>query len=240
MMRAATTTAPRIGIGYGYCEQTLREMVEKDPTFQATNMGVFVDHHIVPSVPEGTYVHVTPPIELADATHGGIRLTLNLVRALKWIAETGEPGCVFEDDVILARDWYKRVEALVRVVSGKCDKWMITLHHLYRLEDFDRVDATGFGEDLLMKWKYPTAFYANHGLCMPAAVASQFAMTISEKMLLPVYGGALDWYADMGINRACALHKIPIFNAHPCMCKHIGEVSAYGHRAPPASPYFKG
>jgi hypothetical protein len=241
-MRAATTTYPRIGLGYAYCEQTVRSLLSNDSTFQPSDLMVFVDHPIAPVVPEGVRVHINPDQHLALPPtydyHGLVRLTLNLAQALDWVADGGICGCVFEDDVVMATDWHVRTEAFARAALRRTQCWVMTLTHFTDPGQFEVLAQTGQGSDALRLWRNKEAFWGVQGLCVTASAARHLAMRLRERMVLP-YPGWLGWTSDLGVQQVCIREDIPMYCTRPSMCKHVGDVSAVGHVVPAQTGGFE-
>lgn len=223
-MRVAFITGPRKGISYiaGSVERALAQGMGLRPH----DVAVFTDEATRPDgIPEAVRCFTRDQSYIAEPMPALRRITHNYVRALQWATFDRQGyGCVCEDDVDFARNWYRSAIALADQASSRTPSFALTLIHLYQPSDFAPVHP---GDRFsLMRWPDPSSFYMQQGV----VYASEAGHTMAHewrRMLDSVRGAPWDeqgkWYVDMGLKHMVLRLRLPLYVSQPCLVQHVGD-----------------
>jgi len=240
----ATVSRPKGGT----LDATIRELIEKN----LSNLPVRICVSIGCPVPEGYEDRLPSCVEFmkttesdweawgGEETHRGYHLTWNLLRSHRWLARSGADLCVFaEDDIVLARDWLKRLHALAS--ASKVVDYGISACSSHPLWCFGKPVSTP-GGDCIAEFVNPKLFWGNQLLAYPRSTAAAMAAYL-QGCVNRWSGDRHDicpedsrYIGDQATKNFFLSARTPLFVTIPSLAKHVGEYSSWmrGERLSPA------
>jgi hypothetical protein len=235
-MRIAICTCPRSN-DFEYVLATLHDMEVQDPTIRQHEVKVFVAASEASQLPSWVQVDLCPAKACLQVK----------VQAMHWISQVGLYGCLLEDDILFARNWFQRAlntaQRLDKFVPNS--QWFLKLEHWAEMPEEILVEKTfpnrfawlppikkmvkvsipstahlGF-----IKWSGIQEIWGNQSLVMPARTARLCIERINKLLAARVV--ETNGYLLSIVMEMCREKPLgsDLYVSEPCLTKHVGEIS---------------
>jgi hypothetical protein len=230
-MRLAIITYSRSN-EYQYLRQTLADMERQDPSVKKHEVSVFVDALTAPRLPAWVRVEVGTKEYLDRRANMLLLNSSNMQRALRWLAASSPYCCLLEDDLVFARNWWRRAISLALRVEEQAGPmpWGLKTEHWEPMAGpVDPVlDAQGF-----QKWPADQDIWGTQSYIMPGRFANLLSDMI-EKGILEHNGDPPNTFGDFLVQKMLRASPpmVNLYVSNQSLTKHVGEISgAYPSRA---------
>jgi len=244
-MRCAFITCPRVGASY--VQASVRSCVEQSVGILRGEIGVFSESLEPPEgLPEGVHVECrdaeymakvpAPTVYTDKSTFDAKCLSMGRqnVRAMRWVAEGGDFGCVFEDDVEFPRGWDAKALELAELAARSSPTFAMALVQYYPVVSETFPWARKCGKLWLLRWRNVDEYWGAQGTLYTSSAVGPITdhrERCIEKAVLGEYP-AVRCNGDWGLKYALMGMGVPLYACDPNLVQHTGDVSTVGVGGP--------